>query len=227
MVLSRWFSICYLACILFIALFWLYIPVVSSLDVLYHYIYTFYCDYSILLYVFLLYYKISIKEEIMSNFLTSMSIIWHGAWKVVSTWWILGWMSFPGGSDGNASACSAGDPSSIPGLGRSQSWRRKWQPTLVFLPGESHGRRSMVGYSPWGRKESDMTEQLHFTSLHFWMNDMKFFLWFPMRLLTLFGFYWRFGFPQYFMSINMDIIMFINYGLFCVIFFLHNLNHLF
>ena len=37
-------------------------------------------------------------------------------------------------------------------------WRRKWQPTPVFLPGESHGWRSLVGYSPWGRKESDMTE---------------------------------------------------------------------
>ena len=31
------------------------------------------------------------------------------------------------------------------------SWRRKWQPTLVFLPGESHGQRSLAGYSPWGR----------------------------------------------------------------------------
>ena len=37
-------------------------------------------------------------------------------------------------------------------------WRRKWQPTPVLLPGESHGGRSLVGYSPWGRKESDMTE---------------------------------------------------------------------
>ena len=37
-------------------------------------------------------------------------------------------------------------------------WRRKWQPTPVFLPGESHGQRSLVGYSPWGRKGSDMTE---------------------------------------------------------------------
>ena len=41
-------------------------------------------------------------------------------------------------------------------------WRRKWQPTSVFLPGKSHGRRNLVGYSPWGRKESDTTEQLHF-----------------------------------------------------------------
>ena len=45
-------------------------------------------------------------------------------------------------------------------------WRRKWQPTPVFLPGESHGWKSLVGYSPWGRKESDMTERAHFTSLH-------------------------------------------------------------
>ena len=40
-------------------------------------------------------------------------------------------------------------------------WRRKWQPTPVFLPGESHGQRSLAGYSPWGRKESDPTEQLN------------------------------------------------------------------
>ena len=36
-------------------------------------------------------------------------------------------------------------------------WRRKWQPTPVFLPGKSHGRRNIVGYSPWGLKESDTT----------------------------------------------------------------------
>ena len=41
-------------------------------------------------------------------------------------------------------------------------WRRQWQPTPVLLPGKSHGRRSLVGFSPWGRKESDRTEQLHF-----------------------------------------------------------------
>ena len=39
-------------------------------------------------------------------------------------------------------------------------WRSKWQPTPVFWPGESHGQRSLVGYSPWGHKESGMTEQL-------------------------------------------------------------------
>ena len=37
-------------------------------------------------------------------------------------------------------------------------WRRAWQPTPVLLPGESHGQRSLVGYSPWGCKELEMTE---------------------------------------------------------------------
>ena len=35
------------------------------------------------------------------------------------------------------------------------AWRRKWQPILLFLPGKPHGQRSLAGYSPWGRKESD------------------------------------------------------------------------
>ena len=40
-------------------------------------------------------------------------------------------------------------------------WRRKWQPTLVFLPGKSHGQRSLAGYSLWGRKELDTAVQLN------------------------------------------------------------------
>ena len=40
--------------------------------------------------------------------------------------------------------------------------RRQWQPIPVFLPGKSHGRRSLVGCSPWGLEESDMIERLHF-----------------------------------------------------------------
>ena len=43
--------------------------------------------------------------------------------------------------------------------------RRQWQPTTVLLPRKSHGRRSLVGCSPWGREELDMTEQLHFHAL--------------------------------------------------------------
>ena len=41
-------------------------------------------------------------------------------------------------------------------------WRRRWHPTPVLLPGESHGRRSLVGCSPRGREELDMTERLRF-----------------------------------------------------------------
>ena len=37
-------------------------------------------------------------------------------------------------------------------------WRREWQPTPIFLPGVSHGQRSLAGYSPWGLRESDPTE---------------------------------------------------------------------
>ena len=69
-------------------------------------------------------------------------------------------MGFPGGSAVKESSCKAGakgDTVSIPRSGRSP-WRRAWQPTPVFLPGESHGQRSLAGYSPWGQKESDMTE---------------------------------------------------------------------
>ena len=42
------------------------------------------------------------------------------------------------------------------------TWRRQWQATLVLLPGKSHGQRSLVGCSPWGCYESDVTERLHF-----------------------------------------------------------------
>ena len=52
-------------------------------------------------------------------------------------------------------------------------WRRKWQPTPVFLPGKFRGQRSLVGYSPRGHKESDMTERLHFHFLLFCTRQDK------------------------------------------------------
>ena len=64
----------------------------------------------------------------------------------------LGW-GFPAGSAGKESASSARDWGLIP-----ESGRRERLPTAVFLPGESHGQRSLAGYGPWGRKGSDMTE---------------------------------------------------------------------
>ena len=54
-----------------------------------------------------------------------------------------------------------GDVGSIPGSDpwvRKIPWRRAWQYTPVFLPGQSHGQKSLVGYSPWDCKESDTTE---------------------------------------------------------------------
>ena len=72
-------------------------------------------------------------------------------------------MGFPGGTvvkNLPANAGDTGDVGSIPGSGKIP-WRRKWQP--VFLPGESHGQRSLAGYGPWGHKESDTTEHTHNT----------------------------------------------------------------
>ena len=70
---------------------------------------------------------------------------------------------FSGGSDGQESACNAGDLGLIPGFDpwvvRKISWRREWLPTPVFLPGEFHGQRNLAGYSPWGHKELDMTKR--------------------------------------------------------------------
>ena len=52
--------------------------------------------------------------------------------------------TFLGSSVGKESACSAGDPDSVPGSGRCRSWRKKWQTTPVFLSGKSHGQRTLV-----------------------------------------------------------------------------------
>ena len=78
-------------------------------------------------------------------------------------------MHFRAGSDSKESAwkrkkkesaCNAGDLGLILESGRSQEKRTAWQPTPVFLPGEFHGQGGLEGYSPWGYKESDTTEQL-------------------------------------------------------------------
>ena len=65
--------------------------------------------------------------------------------------------SFPGGSDRKESVCQCRRPRFNPWVKKIR-WRREWQPTSVLLPRESQGQRSLTGYSPWGHKESDMTE---------------------------------------------------------------------
>ena len=69
-------------------------------------------------------------------------------------WW-LRWQSV---------CLQCGRPGFSPWVGKSP-WRRKWQSTPVLLPRKSHGQRSLAGYSPRGRKESDTTERLHFPFL--------------------------------------------------------------
>ena len=74
-------------------------------------------------------------------------------------------LGLPWGSDSKESACNAGDPGSIPESVRFV-WRSKWLPTPAFLPGKSHGQRSLVGYSPCGHKESDTTENSTTLKMH-------------------------------------------------------------
>ena len=68
------------------------------------------------------------------------------------------------GKNPRANAGDAGDVVSILWVSKIPS-RRKWQPTPVFLLGESRGQRSLAGYSPWGRKESDMTKATEHTAI--------------------------------------------------------------
>ena len=71
------------------------------------------------------------------------------------------YISFPSSLGGKESTCNAGGLGSIPSAGKIP-WRREWSPTPVFLPGELHGQRSLVGYSLC-RKEPDSTERLTHT----------------------------------------------------------------
>ena len=69
-------------------------------------------------------------------------------------------MGFSGGVSGKEPACQCRRPKRCgldPWVGKIP-WRRAWQPTPVFLPGKSHGQRSLVGCSPQGCKEADTTE---------------------------------------------------------------------
>ena len=86
-----------------------------------------------------------------------LSTLLHVSCSVVSSsvepgWWLR-----------RLSVClQCGRPGFDPWVGKIP-WRRKWQSTPVLLPGKSHRQRSLVGYSPWGRKESDTTERLYLT----------------------------------------------------------------
>ena len=102
------------------------------------------------------------------------------------------WMEEPGRLQSMGSLRVRHDWATSLSLSTFMHWRRKWQPTPVFLPGESHGWRSLVGCSPWGRTESDTTES---TWQHGWS---KFYQWikFSSIILQKFHFYERCKFPN-------------------------------
>ena len=81
-------------------------------------------------------------------------------WEIKNHMWYL--MEVRGASlvDQKAKNLCATQGTQVQSLGWEIPWRRKWPLTPVFLPGESHGQRSLVGYSPWTCKESDTTERL-------------------------------------------------------------------
>ena len=70
-------------------------------------------------------------------------------------------------------------------LDQEDPWKRVWQLTPVFLPGESHGQRSLIGYGPWGHEESDTTEQLSIACIHTYIQLANVPTWFYKALPTL------------------------------------------
>ena len=76
--------------------------------------------------------------------------------------WKIPWMEEPGRLQSMESLRVGRNWAASLSLSTFMHWRRKWQPTPVFLPGESHGQKSPVGCHLWGRTGSDTTEQLHF-----------------------------------------------------------------
>ena len=74
--------------------------------------------------------------------------------------WKIPWTEEPGRLQSMGSLRVGHDWATSLWLFTFMHWRRKWQPTQMFLPGESHGQRSLVGYIPWGYKGLDLTEQL-------------------------------------------------------------------
>ena len=84
---------------------------------------------------------------------------------------------FPGDSEGKESVnLPIIQETWVQSLGWEDPWRREWQPTPIFLPGQSHGQRSLADYSPWGCKESDTTDNWHtlsHTVICKWMSKIK------------------------------------------------------
>ena len=101
-----------------------------------------------------------LKEEMATH---SSILAWKTSWTeehmhITSNSYAKALMGVPGSSDGKESAQYR--KSRLDSWVEKIPWRRSWQPTPVFLPGESRGQRNLVGYSPWGRTELDKTDWL-------------------------------------------------------------------
>ena len=105
----------------------------------------------------------SINKNYKDNFKLEFSTIHKISWP---PWWLRWWSICP----------QCGRPEFNPWVGKIP-WRRKWQPTPVFLTGKFHGQRSLVGYSPWGHRELDMTEPLYFTKFHSILRNKSEYSW--------------------------------------------------
>ena len=119
---------------------------------------------SFIFYVFILcltasYSWASLVAHLIKNPAMQETLVWFLSRKVPLELPLPVFLGFPGGSDGKESAFNVGDLGSIPGLGRSHGWRYG-NPFQYSCLENRHGQRSLVVYSPWGHKESDMTEWL-------------------------------------------------------------------
>ena len=95
-------------------------------------------------------------------------------YQLVYVYWYILDRGFPAGSmvkNPPAKTGDTGDSSFDPWVGKIP-WRREWQPTPVFLPGESHGQRSLVGYSPWGPKETEQLNHQQWLLMPFVLGDL-------------------------------------------------------
>ena len=117
----------------------------------------------------------TLRNQII-NGKTAHAYLFTGSRGTVDSWvrkflWRSDWLptpvvlGFPGGSDGKESACNAADLDFIPGLGRSLGGGHS-NPLQYACLENPHGQRSLVGYSPWGCKESDTTERLSTAQQH-------------------------------------------------------------
>ena len=113
-----------------------------------------YSQYTFLIYY--IYYQGTFLSTKMRTSLGQRFLYWSEVlWAPGLPWWLRWWRI----------CLQCGRPGFNPRV-KKIPWRRKWQPTPVFLPGKSQGKRSLVGYSPWGHKESDRTERLALFTFH-------------------------------------------------------------